>query len=138
MSNADIVRGLYEAFGRGDVPSVLGLLAPDVEWRESENSPYAAPGGGWHGPDAVVSNVFEKMGEDWTAFAVHPVAFHDAGAVVTVEGRYVAEHESGEPLDSQFCHLWTLHDGKVTRFQQYTDTGQFQAVMGSGARKQGS
>lgn len=35
MSNADVVRGLYEAFGRGDVPSVLGLLAPDVDWREA-------------------------------------------------------------------------------------------------------
>ncbi len=81
-----------------------------------------------------MSNVFQKIGEDWTEFTVRPAAFHDAGAVVTVEGRYVAEHRSGDSLDSQFCHIWTLRDGKVVRFQQYTDTAQFEAVMGPGPK----
>ncbi|MBA9050362.1 ketosteroid isomerase-like protein [Streptomyces phaeogriseichromatogenes] len=29
-SPADVVRGLYEALGRGDVPGVLAKLAPEV------------------------------------------------------------------------------------------------------------
>ena len=28
MSNAEIVASLYDAFGRGDIPAVLGLLDP--------------------------------------------------------------------------------------------------------------
>jgi hypothetical protein len=131
MSNADVVATLYEAFGRGDLPTVLGLLDREVRWYEAEGSPYAARADGWVGPDAVVSNVFEKMGGDWASFTVHPARFHDAGAVVAVEGRYIAGHSrSGRTLDCQFCHVWTLDDGKVTKFQQYTDTAQFQDVMG--------
>ena len=29
-------------------------------------------------------------------------------------------------LDAQVCHVWKIRDGKITSFQQYTDTGQWQ------------
>ena len=132
MSNAEIVAGLYEAFGRGDLPAVLGLLDPEVRWHEAEGSPYQPNGESWIGPDAVVSNLFEKMGDDWAEFTVHPSLFHDTGSVVTVEGRYVAEHRgTGKALDCQVCHVWTIEDGKITKFQQYVDTAQMQDVMGA-------
>lgn len=35
QSNEDVVRGVYEAFGRGDLPGVLGRLTDDVEWSPS-------------------------------------------------------------------------------------------------------
>jgi hypothetical protein len=130
MSNADAIRGLYEAFGRGDMPTVLGLLDPAVRWHEAEGSPYQPKGDGWIGPEAVVCNLFAKMGEDWSSFTVHPELFHDAGAVVTVEGRYVGKHAaSGKALDCQFCHVWTFVGGKITKFQQYVDTAQLQDAM---------
>lgn len=132
MSNTEIVASLYDAFGRGDIAAVLGLLDPEVRWHEAEGNPYKPNGEAWVGPDAVVSNLFEKMGEDWTEFAVHPSLFHEAGSVVTVEGRYVAEHRgTGKALDCQVCHVWTVEDGKITKFQQYVDTAQMQDVMGA-------
>ena len=79
-----------------------------------------------------MSNLFEKMGDDWAEFAVRPSLFHDAGSVVTVEARYVAEHRgTGKALDCQVCHVWTLEEGKITKFQQYVDTAQMQDVMGA-------
>ena len=36
MSNVEIVTGVYEAFGRGDVPSVLAAMDPKIEWYEAE------------------------------------------------------------------------------------------------------
>lgn len=62
MTNGDIVRGLYEAFGRGDVPAVLGVLDENIEWTEAEGFPY---GGTFHGPQAVLENVFMKLGTEW-------------------------------------------------------------------------
>ncbi len=48
--SVDVVKGTYEAFGRGDVPAVLGGMADDVEWYEADGMPY----GGLHqGPEAV-------------------------------------------------------------------------------------
>jgi len=37
----ETVAGFYAALGRGDVPQVLGLLAPDLTWRETPRFPYA-------------------------------------------------------------------------------------------------
>ena len=35
--NVQLVREMYEAFGKGDVPGVLGRLDKNIEWREAEN-----------------------------------------------------------------------------------------------------
>ena len=32
MSNIATVQGIYEAFGKGDVPAILAVLADDVAW----------------------------------------------------------------------------------------------------------
>jgi hypothetical protein len=85
----------------------------------------------WIGPDAVVQNLFAKLGEEWEVFTVSPSSFHDAGETVTVEGRYSGKYKAtGRDLDAQFCHVWKLENGKVQSFQQFTDTAQLQHVMG--------
>ena len=132
MSSSEVVASLYAAFGSGDLPTVLGLMDSEIQWHEAEGSPYMPSGEAWVGPDAVVSNLFVRMGEDWNGFAVHPGSYHDAGDVVAVEGRYTAEHqETGRSLDAQFCHVWTVKGGKITKFQQYVDTAKLQDVMGA-------
>ncbi|MEO6259301.1 MAG: hypothetical protein ABIP63_03090, partial [Thermoanaerobaculia bacterium] len=40
-SNAQHIRSLYDAFARGDVPTVLGSLDPNIVWMEAENINYA-------------------------------------------------------------------------------------------------
>ena len=130
MGNVEIVKGLYESFGRGDVPTVLAAMSPTVEWREAESNPYMPSGEPWVGPDAVLQNLFVKLGGEWDGFTVHPVTFHDAGDTVIVEGRYTGTVKAtGKALDSQMCHVWRLRDGKVASFQQYVDTARLQDVM---------
>ena len=49
-----------------------------------------------------------------------------------VEGRYTGKYlATGTAVDSQYCHVFTFKGGKVTSFQQYTDTAQFQKAMGA-------
>jgi uncharacterized protein len=45
MSNVQLVQDVYGAFNRGDVPTVLGAMDPDMEWREAEGNPYQPSGG---------------------------------------------------------------------------------------------
>lgn len=131
MSNADLMRGLYQSFGAGDIPTVLAAMSPDIEWREAEGNPYQMDGSPFVGPDSVVRNLFVKLGEEWENFTVTPQAFHDAGDVVVVEGRYTGKYKAtGRDQDAQFCHVWKIADGKIKSFQQYADTAQFQHVMG--------
>jgi uncharacterized protein len=132
MSNVQLVREAYEAFGRGDIGTVLGLMDPGIEWREAEGNPYQPSGEAWKGPDAIVENLFVKMAVDFDGtFVIQPKEFHDAGDTVIVEGRYVGTNkETGKQLDAQMCHVFKFGGGKLTSFQQFVDTAQLQDVMG--------
>ena len=39
--NGDIVKGLYDAFAKGDVPAVLGAFDSGIQWREADGFLYA-------------------------------------------------------------------------------------------------
>ena len=132
MGNVEIMKGGYEAFGRGDVPSVLALFDPNIEWREAEGNPYKPDGKAWIGGDAIVQNLFMRLGSEWDAFVVTPKEFHDGGDTVVTECRCTGVHKAtGKSIDAQACHVWKFRDGKVTSFQQYLDTGQMQDAMGT-------
>ncbi|MFY9931031.1 MAG: nuclear transport factor 2 family protein [Streptosporangiaceae bacterium] len=129
MSNVQLMRDLYEALHRGDVAWVLGVMDLDIEWREAEGNPYQPDGQAWHGPDAVVKNLFMRLASEWDGFTVHPWTFHEAGDAVVVEARYTGTFRAtGRKLDAQVCHVWRIRDGKVRSFQQYADTAQLQDV----------
>ena len=130
MAGADLLRGLYEAFGRGDIATVLGAMDPAISWHQAEGNPYKVDGGAWIGPNAIVENLFVKLGTEWDGFTVTPARFSESGDQVIVEGRYTGTYKAtGKSIDAQFCHIWNVKDGKVTAFQQYTDTAQFQGAM---------
>ncbi len=54
----------------------------------AEGNPYMPSGEPWIGPDAVLHQLFMRIGTDWDGFKVHPNTFHDAGDTVVVEVRY--------------------------------------------------
>jgi uncharacterized protein len=132
VSCVDAVRALYGAFAEGDVPAVVAGMDENIEWREAESNPYQPSGAAWVGSDAIVNNLFMKLGAEWDGFTVRPQQYHDAGDTVVVEGRYSGKYRaSGADLDAQFCHVFKFKDDKVTSFQQFTDTAKLQAAMGT-------
>jgi ketosteroid isomerase-like protein len=132
MKNVDIVKNAYAAFGRGDIPSVLGAMHPEMEWHEAEGNPYMPSGAPFVGPDEVLNKLFVRLGEEWDSFTVHPNTFYEAGNTVVVEGRYTGTFkDTGKDMDIQVCHIWTILDGKLKKFQQYVNTAALQEVMGA-------
>jgi len=113
IKNGDIVNALYDAFGRGDMPAVLGALDPEIQWREADNFLYA-DGNPYAGPQAVAEGVFQRFVSDVENFAVLPESFVEDGVAVVVEGRYRGTMKAtGTPVDAQFAHVWKLRDEKV-------------------------
>jgi uncharacterized protein len=130
VSNVEFVKSLYDAFGRGDIPTVLKAMSPAIRWHQAENNPYNPSGEAWVGPEAVANNLFVRLGTEWEKFTVHPKAFHDAGDTVVVEARYTGLYKpTGKRFNSQACHVWDVQNGEITRFQQYLDTMQMNGVF---------
>lgn len=125
--SVEVVRGAYDAFGRGDVPGVLDAMADDIKWYEAEGMPY---GGLYHGGEAVVQNVFGPIVQDIPNFAVTPEEFIASGDTVAVVVRYTGTgKDTGNELDLPVVHVWDVRDGKLARFRQFADTAKFREVV---------
>ncbi len=130
MTNVQLAKDIYAAFGKGDIPTVLAAFHPEIEWRQAEGHPIQFDGAAWIGPQAVLDNLFMSIGADWDGFTITVRRLHDAGESVVMEGRYNGTYKpSGKSLNSQVCHVLKFQDGKLRSFQQYLDTGQLQKVM---------
>ena len=123
----DLVRDVYEAFARGDVPAVLGAMAADMEWHEAEGMPY---GGVYHGGEAVAQNVFGPITQDVVDFAVTAEEFIASGDAVAAVVRYTGTGKAtGRKLDLPVVHVWKVRNGKLEQFRQFIDTAKFLEVV---------
>ena len=128
-SNAQLIRNLYDSFGRGDIPTVLASFDPNIEWREAENFKYADHNP-YRGPQAIVEGVFARIPQDIDNFRMNIENVVADGDSVVVLGRYLgAGKVTGQPLNAQFAHHYKLRNGKIVSFQQYTDTAQLTRVL---------
>ena len=129
MADGDLIRDLYAAFGKGDVPSVLGAFDENIEWTEAEGFMY---GGTYTGPNAILSGVFMRLATEWEGFTVTSGKIVDGGdgnvvAFGTYSGKYL---KTGKSITVPFAHEWELNNGKVVRFRQYTDTAVIARDLG--------
>ena len=126
--NVAVVASVYENFANGDIPAVLAVLDPDVEWVESPQS--YLPHRGVHRSRAdVATKVFSMVVDHFDEFAVVPERFHDAGDVVVVEGRAVGKTKAGGVLDASAAWVWTVRDGLATANHNYHDTDAWRLAL---------
>ena len=129
MSNLPTVQALYQAFGAGDVPGFLSLLADDVEWEQWSDNRAAAAGVPWlqhySGRDAV--NGFFAAASQMDIVDLQILNMMEGGNEVAVS--FVIEatlpHLGGRSYRDEEVHLWTFDaDGKVSRLRHYVDTAK--------------
>lgn len=123
-----IVAGHYAAGARGDLPGMLADLHAQVRWVEADGFPCA---GTYIGPAQVVENVFAALDQSWEGFGFHLERLVGVGDEVVALGNYRATHRvTGKSIDVRAAHAWTLRDGKVVAFEQFTDTLRVAQAMG--------
>jgi ketosteroid isomerase-like protein len=118
----DTIRSAYEAFARGDVPAVLGILDAAVEWHEPGGG--NSPSGTFNGPDAVASEIFGPIQANFDEYTAQPTDFSDEGDRVVVKGRFTGKNKGGAELDTGFEHVFEMRDGKVVRFENKPDDAE--------------
>jgi uncharacterized protein len=116
-----VIRAVYAALNRGDVPAFLGLLDENVAWTETEGFPYYT--GTWHSPQAVFEGLIVRLVQDWDDFAATADDFITEGDRVVSFGTYSGIYKAtGKRMRATFAHRWEVRDGKITRFDMFTDT----------------
>ena len=129
-SNLETVQQIYAAFGAGDVPSILAVMADDVVWEygfTDPGVPWLQPRRGKEGVAAFFGDL--GAGVEFFSFRVDTVV--EAGekviALVDLHGRV---RRTGRELREQDeVHIWHFGpDGKVCRFRHALDTAQHAAA----------
>lgn len=125
--HSDTITNLYAAFARGDVPAVLAAMAPDISWTEAEGFPY---GGTYVGPDAVLQNVFMKLGSEWDGYSAVPRELIANADTVIAIGEYSGTYKAtGKSFRAPFVHVWKFGGDQVISFTQHTDTAVVQRAL---------
>jgi uncharacterized protein len=115
------VQALYGCFGRGDIAGLLQLLSPDVDW-QFVGDRRAAYTGRFRGQGAVGEWFGAVAGcDDIQAF--EPREFLVGADHVTVLGfERSRDQKTGRAFECEWVHVWTVKDGKATRYWGMLDS----------------
>jgi ketosteroid isomerase-like protein len=134
QQNLEVVRKGYEAFGRGDINALLSLFDENIEW-VSPGPPEVPTAGTRRGLQAV-GEFFKTLNEllEFTRFDAKE--FVAQGDRVIVLGEDTARVKAtGKVLEGAWAHVFTLKNGKVVSFQEYSDMSPMVAELRAAAAR---
>jgi len=121
QENKRLVMEGYQMFQRGDIQQLLERYHDDALWiqPEVEHVPFSGPYTG----KAEIAQFFKSLDEAMQALRFEPKEFIAEGDKVVVSGdaSWLVK-ATGRSYDSPWVHVFTLRDGKISRFVNYQDT----------------
>jgi ketosteroid isomerase-like protein len=119
-TNLEIVKDLYQFVKINDLESIRPIFHKNIKWNQMKGFPN---GGQYVGADEVFQNVFQSLKKEWSNWGSQVEEYIDAGETILVSGHYEGTFkESGIHMEAEFIHKYTIQDGVITKFHQYTDT----------------
>jgi ketosteroid isomerase-like protein len=116
-----IVQQAYEAFGRGDVPAMLELVADEVDWEFV--GPASLPYAGRRRNRSEVGKFFADIPRADDLQAFEPREFIEGGEHVTVLGwERATALDTGTRFEGEWVHVFTVKSGKITRWRGFFNT----------------
>ena len=131
--NTKVVQEAYAAFSRGDVQAILDRLDDGIVWRGLYGAGPHVPSAGERRGKAQVGEFFKQVAENVKFSRFEPKEFIADGDKVIALGHYTATTPIGKEFDSDFAMVFTLRNGKVTAFQEFTDSAAVNAAYTAGA-----
>jgi ketosteroid isomerase-like protein len=135
QENVQLVKEGYAAFSRGDIPGLLALMAEDVEWISP--GPGLPLAGTYRGRDGV-ANFFQKLSAEADILDFQPREFVAEGDRVLVVGweRFKVK-ATNRTAEVDWVMSFTVRNGKVAIFREYTDTKVIASAYESAAQAAG-
>jgi ketosteroid isomerase-like protein len=134
--NAEVVRAGFEAMGRGDLPGLLELIDPAVEWTVRPDLPDAGVYRGHEELLRLIERFAEVLDDQW----FEPQEFIEGpGETVVVLVHWGGRgRSSGMEIASRQDEAWvfTVHNGKVVRVTEYGHKHEALEAVGISGEKQ--
>jgi len=132
QENLQVVKNGYAAFARGDVQGLLALFAENIEWI----IPGAGlPLAGTYRGLAGAATFFQKLTAEVEILAFEPREFVAEGDRVLVVGWERAKVKATDrTYQADWVMAFTVQNGKVTKYHQYTDTQSIAEAYTAAAR----
>jgi ketosteroid isomerase-like protein len=116
-ANVEVVRRLFDRYGRGDYAGAAECLAPDVVYEVGQELPL-------DGREAVLG-MWERWDSTWEELETVPEEFVDAGDQVLVTVHYSARGRgSGIKYEERLFDVYTFSDGKCVRKQEFRERSE--------------
>lgn len=125
--NTAIAQKAYENFKTGNMQALLDQMSDDVTWElpEVEGVPLSGKRNGRDG----VKEFFAILARDQEVIEFEPREFVAAGDKVVSLGHYHWRvKDTGREFASNFAHVFTIRDGKVTGFREFFDSAALAAA----------
>ena len=127
--NIKTISQVYEAFGRGDVATILDAVTDDVDLAAEASSAAAPWYGVRHGKDAV-AEFFVAFGSAMEVDEFTPVslAANDTDVLTVIRFR-ARSRSTGNTAAMDLHHYFRFRDGKIAYYRGTEDTAQTEAVL---------
>jgi ketosteroid isomerase-like protein len=123
---SDVIASVYEAFQRGDIPRILGMVAANATWRQEKTVPW---GGDYRGPEGA-AEFFRKLDATMETVAFDARENIEHGEEVFSFGVYYGKSRAtGKTASAEWMFRWRVRDGKVVAWQSYIDTAALTAAL---------
>jgi uncharacterized protein len=131
QENVQLVRRTYENYKAGDMQAVLGAFAESVEWIQPQVEGLSFTGKR-KGRDQV-AKFFATMSDAQEPIVFDPREYIAQGDRVVALGHYRWRAKAtGREWEGDWAHVYTIRNGQVIRFQEYTDTAMAIAAHQTG------
>lgn len=128
-SRVDVARELYAAFDAGDMPRILSLFSPEVEFIFHGPEHILPQAGVFKGREGV-QDFFARIADNFQLQTVEQTAFSASGKRVYVpgweEGFSIA---TGGYYRADWVHILTIEEGQIVRFEEVTDSGEIAEAL---------
>ena len=123
-SNREVIKKFYDSFKRNN--TLNDFFHDNVEWITIGGMPN---GGRYVGIKAIMEDYFPKMLSHFGEFHALPKEFLARKDRVVVFGKYHVKSKSGKKGKIPFCHVYTLQEQKILKFEQHIDAKKIQEYL---------
>ncbi|MBI3803214.1 MAG: nuclear transport factor 2 family protein [Nitrospirae bacterium] len=125
--NIEVVQKMYAAFGKGDIPTIINSLTEEVDWQMI--GPKEIPHAGPHRGRDQVAAFFEKVATGSDIQQFEPREYVAQGDKVVALGYYKGKAKAtGKMYETEWAMVFTVRNGKVARFREYSDSANLVAA----------